>query len=73
MVTISTGGLQAMATDLSIPEEYGIYQTVGDTVGPGGLSPRAAEYPRDAEAGTHDGAALPAGVDAQSLAIRCRR
>ncbi len=38
VVTISTGGLKAMATDLSIPEEYGIYQTVGDTVGPGGLS-----------------------------------
>jgi len=38
VVTISTGGLRTMATDLSIPEEYGIYQTVGDTVGPGGLA-----------------------------------
>jgi len=36
IITISTGGLNAMEHDLKIPEEYGIYQTVGDTVGPGG-------------------------------------
>ena len=36
LITISTGGLEAMAYDLSIPEEYGIYHTVGDTQGPGG-------------------------------------
>jgi len=36
IITISTGGLKAMAYDLSIPEEYGIYHTVGDTSGPGG-------------------------------------
>ncbi|MCZ6634885.1 MAG: hypothetical protein O7G87_15905 [bacterium] len=38
VVTITTGGLRAMAHDLEIPEKYGIYQMVGDTVGPGGLS-----------------------------------
>ncbi|HEX5414739.1 MAG TPA: hypothetical protein VFZ25_03675 [Chloroflexota bacterium] len=38
VVTISTGGLAAMANDLAIPEEYGIFQTVGDTAGPGGWS-----------------------------------
>src|SRR5437870_8687557 len=38
VVTITTGGLDTMALDLSIPEKYGIYQSVGDTVGPGGLS-----------------------------------
>jgi alpha-galactosidase len=38
IITISTGGLEAMAHDLAIPEKYGIYQTVGDTVGPGGWS-----------------------------------
>ena len=27
-----------MGLDLAIPEKYGIYQSVGDTVGPGGLS-----------------------------------
>lgn len=36
--SISTGGLQAMHEDYHIPEKYGIYHTVGDTVGPGGIS-----------------------------------
>jgi alpha-galactosidase len=38
VVTITTGGLETMRIDLDIPEKYGIYQSVGDTVGPGGLS-----------------------------------
>jgi alpha-galactosidase/6-phospho-beta-glucosidase family protein len=38
VVTITTGGLPTMKLDLDIPERYGIYQSVGDTVGPGGLS-----------------------------------
>ena len=38
VVTISTGGLDAMQVDLEVPERYGIFQTVADTVGPGGLS-----------------------------------
>ena len=37
-LTISTGDLQANALDLEIPARYGIFQTVGDTVGPGGWS-----------------------------------
>ena len=36
IVSISTGGLDAMRHDLEIPEKYGITHTVGDTVGPGG-------------------------------------
>ena len=36
VITISTGGLDAMAHDIAIPEAYGIYHTVGDTAGPGG-------------------------------------
>ncbi|NQU38692.1 MAG: hypothetical protein HQ523_01935 [Lentisphaerae bacterium] len=36
IITVSTGGLNAMAHDLAIPEDYGIYHTVGDTTGPGG-------------------------------------
>ena len=36
VITISTGGHDAMRHDLKIPERYGIYATVGDTVGPGG-------------------------------------
>jgi alpha-galactosidase len=38
IVTITTGGLEAMRHDLDIPRKYGIYQAVGDTVGPGGLA-----------------------------------
>jgi alpha-galactosidase len=38
VVTITTGGLDSMALDLAIPEKYGICQSVGDTVGPGGLA-----------------------------------
>ena len=37
LVSISTGGLDAMSHDLEIPDRYGIRHTVGDTVGPGGL------------------------------------
>jgi alpha-galactosidase len=37
-LTISTGGLATMRVDVEVPEKYGIYHTVGDTVGPGGLS-----------------------------------
>jgi alpha-galactosidase len=36
IITITTGGLAAMAHDLAIPESYSIYHTVGDTSGPGG-------------------------------------
>jgi len=35
---VGIGGLLAMRYDLEIPERYGIYQPVGDTVGPGGLA-----------------------------------
>jgi len=38
VVTISTGGFTSMALDLDIPARHGIYQSVGDSVGPGGIS-----------------------------------
>lgn len=38
IVTISTGGFESMAADLDVPSRYGIRQSVGDTVGPGGIS-----------------------------------
>jgi alpha-galactosidase/6-phospho-beta-glucosidase family protein len=38
LLTITTGGLEAMRYDLEIPERYSIYHSVGDTVGPGGLA-----------------------------------
>ena len=38
IVTISTGGFDSMAVDLEVPARYGIRQSVGDTVGPGGIN-----------------------------------
>ncbi|MFE5321814.1 hypothetical protein ACFQ88_24260 [Paenibacillus sp. NPDC056579] len=45
IICISTGGLEAMRNDISIPEKYGIFQTVGDTVGPGGWSRNMRNVP----------------------------
>lgn len=45
VITISTGGLDAMAHDLAIPEEYGIWHTVGDSSGPGGWARFLRNYP----------------------------
>lgn len=36
IISITTGGLEAMRHDIDIPERYGIFHTVGDTVGPAG-------------------------------------
>lgn len=36
--SISTGAFGAMHWDYTIPEQFGVYHTVGDTVGPGGIS-----------------------------------
>jgi alpha-galactosidase len=38
IVTISTGGFESMAIDLDVPARYGIRQSVGDSVGPGGIN-----------------------------------
>lgn len=38
ILSITTGGLDAMRGDIAIPQTYGIYQAVGDTVGPGGIA-----------------------------------
>lgn len=37
VITVSVGGLAMMAHDLAIPRKFGVIQSVGDTVGPGGL------------------------------------
>ncbi len=37
VVCISTGAFESMRHDLEIPERHGIRQSVGDTVGPGGI------------------------------------
>jgi alpha-galactosidase len=38
VVTISTGGFEAMTVDLEVPARHGIFQSVGDSVGPGGIN-----------------------------------
>ena len=38
VVSISTGGFTSMRQDLEIPDRYGIRQSVGDSVGPGGIN-----------------------------------
>jgi alpha-galactosidase/6-phospho-beta-glucosidase family protein len=38
VVSISTGGFDSMRHDLAVPERFGIRQSVGDSVGPGGIS-----------------------------------
>src|SRR3954451_3444747 len=37
IVTFQVGGLQAYRHDVEIPRRYGVDQTVGDTLGPGGV------------------------------------
>lgn len=37
IISILPGTFKEMRSDVHLPEEYGIYQSVGDTVGPGGL------------------------------------
>jgi alpha-galactosidase len=38
VVTISTGGFDSMAVDIDVPARHGIRQSVGDSVGPGGIN-----------------------------------
>jgi alpha-galactosidase/6-phospho-beta-glucosidase family protein len=38
VVTISTGGFATMKVDLEVPARHGIRQSVGDSVGPGGIN-----------------------------------
>ncbi|WP_299092819.1 alpha-glucosidase/alpha-galactosidase [uncultured Metabacillus sp.] len=37
IISILPGSFNEMASDVHEPEKYGIYQSVGDTIGPGGL------------------------------------
>ncbi|MFP7470395.1 alpha-glucosidase/alpha-galactosidase [Niallia taxi] len=37
IISILPGTFEDMAKDVHLPEKYGIYQSVGDTVGPGGI------------------------------------
>ncbi|MBR2358470.1 MAG: hypothetical protein IKA65_10670 [Lentisphaeria bacterium] len=37
VVSISTGGFEAMDKDYTTPEQFGVFHSVGDTTGPGGI------------------------------------
>jgi alpha-galactosidase/6-phospho-beta-glucosidase family protein len=37
MISIQPGPIEMMVSDIDVPLRYGIFQTVGDTTGPGGL------------------------------------
>jgi alpha-galactosidase len=60
IVTISTGGFESMGLDIDIPAAHGIRQSVGDSVGPGGISRSLRNIPvlvgigRDMEQGCPD-------------------
>lgn len=55
ILCVSVGGFDSMEHDLDVPWKYGVHQTVGDTVGPGGLNrllrnaPLFADFIRDIE------------------------
>ena len=38
ITAISVGGMDAWEKDIEIPAKYGVYMTIGDSVGPGGLA-----------------------------------
>lgn len=37
IITIQVGGLEAYEMDIEIPQEFGVEQCIGDTLGPGGI------------------------------------
>ena len=53
ILTISTGGFDTMEHDIGVPLKYGIYQSVGDTVGPGGISRALRNIPVVVDIGKH--------------------
>lgn len=51
VISILPGSFEDMANDIAIPERYGIRQSVGDTVGPGGFVRAMRAIPMIAEIG----------------------
>ncbi|MDQ0419321.1 alpha-galactosidase [Peteryoungia aggregata LMG 23059] len=51
IISILPGSFEDMANDIAIPERYGIRQSVGDTVGPGGFVRAMRAIPMIAEIG----------------------
>ena len=52
VISILPGTFTEMRSDVHAPEKYGIYQPVGDTVGPGGFMRALRSIPMFAEIGT---------------------
>ena len=51
IISILPGGFENMTIDVHSPEQYGIYQSVGDSVGPGGLNRSLRTVPMYEEIG----------------------
>nr|WP_321523804.1 alpha-glucosidase/alpha-galactosidase [uncultured Cohaesibacter sp.] len=59
IISIEPGPTEKRFIDLKIPEKYGIYQTVGDTTGPGGIARAIRSIPTMAEFAHHIMAVCP--------------
>ncbi len=59
VISIEPGPTEKRFIDLKIPEKYGIYQTVGDTTGPGGIARAIRSIPTMAEFARHIMAVCP--------------
>lgn len=59
IISILPGSFEDMANDIAIPERYGIRQSVGDTVGPGGFIRAMRAIPMIAEIGRAIGRFCP--------------
>ena len=57
--TIAVGGARGWETDVRVPEKYGVYQTVGDSVGPGGVFRALRHVPEIVAHRPRHGRALP--------------
>ena len=65
IVTVSTGGFDSMAVDLDVPARFGIRQSVGDTVGPGGVNRSLRNVPVLLGMARDMAERVPRGLDAQ--------
>ncbi|WP_319411997.1 alpha-glucosidase/alpha-galactosidase [uncultured Cohaesibacter sp.] len=59
VISIEPGPTQKRFIDLKIPEKYGVYQSVGDTTGPGGIARALRSIPTMADFAHHIMAVCP--------------
>ncbi|TPW29706.1 alpha-galactosidase [Martelella alba] len=59
VISIEPGPIEKRFIDLKIPEKYGIYQSVGDTTGPGGIARAIRSVPVMADFAHHIMAVCP--------------